>query len=459
MIPSVRFTPIRSGTNKVHFQSRNFSTKASSSSNAGKNIVLVEGVRTPFATSNTVYEDLMAHDLGRYAIKGLINRTGIDPKEVNYVIMGTVIQEVKTSNVARESSLQAGIPLSTPAHTVTMACISANQAITTGIGAIRSGAADVVVCGGTETMSDVPIRFSRPLRKRMLASRKVKQALGYLKLLPGLHLGDFAPEAPAVAEFSTQETMGYSADRLATAFGITRKEQDDYALRSHSKAEDAFKKGFFNDIIPVKIPGKEEYISSDNGVRVSTPEKLASLKPAFVKPYGTVTAANASFLTDGASAVLIMTEEKAKALGLKPKAYLRDFVYVSQDPKNQLLLGPAYATPKVLEKAGLSLKDISVFEFHEAFAGQILANLKALDSDYFAKNYMGLSQKFGQIDLDKFNLWGGSLSIGHPFGATGARLVNTAANRLHKEDGKFALVAACAAGGQAHACISERYPS
>jgi len=196
-----------------------------------------------------------------------------------------------------------------------------------------------------------------------------------------------------------------------------------------------------------------------HGVRVSSMEKLSSLKPAFVKPYGTVTAGNSSFLTDGAAAVLIMSEEKAKKLGLKPKAYLRDFIFVSQDPKDQLLLGPAYATPRILDRAGLSLKDIGVFEFHEAFAGQIIANLKALDSDWFAKNYMGREKKYGSPDLDKFNLWGGSLSIGHPFGATGARLVNTAANRLIKENQKYALVAACAAGGQGHAMIVEKYPS
>jgi len=163
-------------------------------------------------------------------------------------------------------------------------------------------------------------------------------------------------------------------------------------------------------------------------------------------------------LTDGASACLIMTEEKAKQLGLKPKAYLRNFVYVAQDPKDQLLLGPAYATPKVLASAGLSLQDIDVFEFHEAFAGQILANLKALDSDWFAQNYMGLKGKVGSIPMEKFNNWGGSLSIGHPFGATGVRLATTAANRLHKENGQFALIAACAAGGHGHAMIIERYP-
>jgi len=182
------------------------------------------------------------------------------------------------------------------------------------------------------------------------------------------------------------------------------------------------------------------------------------LKPAFVKPHGTVTAANASYLTDGASACLIMTEEKAKELGLKPKAYLRDFTYVSQDPKDQLLLGPAYAVPNVLGKAGLKLNDIDVWEVHEAFAGQILANLKALDSDSFCKNYIGLSEKFGAPTMDKFNLWGGSLSIGHPFGATGVRLAIHAANRLIKEDGQYACIAACAAGGQGVGMIVERHP-
>jgi len=267
----------------------------------------------------------------------------------------------------------------------------------------------------------------------------------------------FVPELPAVAEFTTNEVMGHSGDRLAASFQVSRQEQDDYALRSHTYADKAFKEGLLSDLEPITVP-KKGLVDRDNGIRVGTPEQMAKLRPAFVKPYGTVTAANASFLTDGASACLLMTEDKAKQMGLKPKAYLRQFLYVSQDPKDQLLLGPAYATPRILEKAGLTLKDVDVFEFHEAFAGQILANLKALDSDWFAKEYMKRSAKFGAPDLSKFNLWGGSLSIGHPFGATGVRLVTTAANRLIKENGRFGLVAACAAGGLGHAMIVERYP-
>lgn len=268
----------------------------------------------------------------------------------------------------------------------------------------------------------------------------------------------FNPELPAVAEFSTNETMGHSADRLAAAFQVSRQEQDEYALRSHTLADKATKDGNLDDVMSVNVPNKKQPIDRDLGIRVAPIEKLAKLKAAFIKPHGTITAANASYLTDGASACLIMTEEKAKELGLKPKAYLRNFTYVANDPKDQLLLGPAYATPKILESSGLSLKDIDVFEFHEAFAGQILANLKAMDSDWFGQTYMGRKGKVGAVPMDKFNLWGGSLSIGHPFGATGVRLATTAANRLHKENGQFAVVAACAAGGHGHGMLIERYP-
>lgn len=407
--------------------------------------------------SGTEFNDMMPHDLQREAFKALQLRTGIDPALIDYVVAGTVIQEVKTSNVAREALLSAGWSDKVPAHTVTQACISSNQAMSACYGLIASGQADICVAGGTESMSDVPIRFSRNLRKRMLASRKVKSPLGMLGLLAGVKLKDFAPEAPGVAEFSTNEVMGHSADRLCSYFGVSRKEQDDFALRSHKLADAAFTAGHLKDIAPVRPIGKSHYVSRDNGVRVSTPEKLAALSPAFIKPHGTVTAANSSFLTDGASAVLLMSEAKAKQLGYKPLAYLREHVFVSQDPREQLLLGPAYAVPKALARAGLTMADMDVFEFHEAFAGQILSNLKALDSDAFAKTFMQRTAKVGAVPMDKFNLWGGSLSLGHPFGATGCRLVTTAANRLIAENGTFAIVAACAAGGQGHAMIVERY--
>jgi len=424
----------------------------------GKNIVFVDAVRTPFLMSGTDYSKLMANDLARHSLLSLIRKTGIPKEVVDYIVYGTVIQEVKTSNVGREAALAAGFSEKTPAHTVTMACISSNQSITTGVGLIAAGAYEVVVAGGVEFMSDVPIRLSRKLRSVLLRSNKAKTLLQKIQLFSTVRPSYLALELPAVAEFSSGETMGHSADRLAAAFGISRREQDDYALRSHTLAQQAHDKGYLTDLVPMKVPGVAKIVARDNGVRVSTLEQLQKLKPAFIKPHGTITAANASFLTDGASACLIMTEAKAKELGLKPKAYLRDFVYVSQDPKDQLLLGPTYAIPKVLEKAGLQLSDIDVWEVHEAFAGQILANLKAMESDFFAQKYMGRNTKVGVPDLNKFNNWGGSLSIGHPFAATGVRLTVHAANRLIREDGKFAVIAACAAGGQGVGMLIERHP-
>merc|ERR1719427_2447929 len=423
-----------------------------------KNMVLVDGVRTPFLMASTDYKNLMPHDLQRYALTGLVNKTGIDKNIVEYLCMGTVIQEVKTSNIAREAALGAGFSDRIPAHTVTMACISSNQAITTCLGLMTADVYDVCIAGGVEFMSDVPIRHSRKMRQLLMKTPKAKTVGAKLSLLGELRPSYLAPELPAIAEFSTNETMGHSADRLAATFGVSRQEQDDFARQSHMMAKDARDKGYLTDIVPVKVPKGKDFVSADNGIRVSTEEQMAKLKAAFVKPHGTVTAANSSYLTDGASACLLMTEEKAKELGYKPKAYMRAYTYVSQDPKDQLLLGPTYATPKVLQQAGLSLKDMDVLEYHEAFAGQILANVKAMDSDTFAQNVMGLKEKVGTIDMSKFNLWGGSLSIGHPFGATGVRLAMHTANRMIREDGQFGLIAACAAGGQGVGMIMERHP-
>ncbi|XP_002164406.1 trifunctional enzyme subunit beta, mitochondrial isoform X1 [Hydra vulgaris] len=425
---------------------------------ASQNIVLVDGVRTPFLMAFTSYKNLMPHDLGREALLGLVKKTGISPDQVDYLIMGSVIQEVKTANIARESMLSAGFPASVPAHSVTMACISSNQAITSGVGLIRSGVCNTIIAGGVEFMSDVPIRLNRELRKKLLNLNRAKSFGQRLSIIASIRPKHLSPELPSISEFSTGETMGKSGDRLAAAFNISRLEQDEFALRSHTNAFQAQEAGYLSDVLTFKVPGGD-YVSKDNGIKVSSLEIMAKLKPAFIKPHGTVTAANASFLTDGASACLIMTEEKALAAGYKPKAYLRDFVYASQDPKDQLLLGPTYATGKLLQKCGLSLKDIDVFEIHEAFAGQVLANLKAMNSETFARDYMGRSEKVGEIPIEKINTWGGSLSLGHPFGATGVRLLTTTANRLIHEQKRYGLLTACAAGGLGHAMLVERYPS
>jgi len=421
--------------------------------------VIIDGGRIPFQRSGTGYKKLMAYDLGRMAIEGLIGRAPINGDDLDQVIMGTVIQDVNTSNIARESALGAGIPNNIPAHTVTQACISSNQAITSAVELIRSGQSKIILAGGTETMSDIPIRFRKKFRQKLLDARKYKSLSDFLKFFKGLRPSHLLPEIPSISEFSTGETMGESCDKMAARFGISREDQDKYALRSHQLAAKATNEGWLDkELLPAAVPPDFDSIEHDNTYREDTSmDKLQKLSPAFIKPHGTITAGNSSALTDGASASIIMEKQEALDRGLKPKAILKAYTYVAQDPEDELLLGPAYATPKVLDMMGLELSDIDVFEFHEAFAGQILTVLKALNSDKFAKENLQRNKKVGDIPMEKFNCWGGSLSLGHPFGATGTRLVTTAANRLHHEDGELALVAACAAGGQGHAIILERF--
>ena len=424
----------------------------------GRSAVLVDGCRLPFQRSGTHYTDLMAYDMARMALKGLLTRTGLDPATVDRVVMGNVVQDVETSNVAREAALGAGFPKHVPAFTVTMACISSNQAITSGVDLIRGGQADIIVAGGTETLSDPPIRVKRSMRKKLFEARKYKSPADYLNLLKGLSPSDLLPEAPSIAEYSTGEVMGESADKLAAMFGISREAQDEYALRSHRMAAKGRDTGLLDkELIPTAVPPNFDPVMTDNTIRDdSSMEKLRGLSPAFVKPYGTVTAGNSSPLTDGASATLLMSEESADEHGFTPKATLGRYTYVAQDPGDELLLGPAYAIPQLLDQAGLTLDDIDVFELHEAFAGQVLAVLAALASESFATDHLNRTSPVGSIPMDKLNTRGGSISLGHPFGATGARIVTTAANRLHEEDGELALVAACAAGGQGHALLLER---
>lgn len=426
-------------------------------SNGSRKAVLVDGVRIPFLRSGTDYQDLMAYDLARMAIQSLLTKTQLEPGKVDWVIMGCVVSNISTSNVARDAALAAGIPSKVPAFTVTLACVSANKAITSAVDLIRTGQAEVVIAGGTESLSDIPIRYRKPFRKKLIESQKYRKPADYLQFVQGLKFSDVLPEIPSIAEFSTGRSMGQDCDRLAARIGVTREEQDRYAVRSHLLAAKAAAEGLLKDeVAPVAVPPRFQVVDKDNGVRGDTSEeKMAQLKPAFVKPYGTLTAGNSSYLTDGAGALLIMAEETARALGYKPKAVFRASAYTAQDPGEELLLGPAYATPKALDQAGLSLKDIDVFEFHEAFAAQVVANLKCLDSDRFARENLGRDKKVGEVPIEKLNAWGGSLSIGHPFGATGARLVTTAANRLIKENRQFALVASCAAGAVGNAIILE----
>jgi len=436
------------GSTITHNCYRHFSTRP--------NVVIVGGIRLPFAQSSTIYQNEMAVDLQRLAIKGLIDRTALPMDQIDYVVCGNVIQEVKTSNIAREASINAGLPYNIPSHTISQACISASAAITTGAAAIQSGHAEVVIAGGVETFSDVPIRLTRRVRQKLItlpkAIKKGGPIGGIRHMIKGFKMTDFGLETPAIANYTTGEVMGVSSDKLSAKFGVSRQEQDEYTVRSHAFAQKAHDDGFYKDeIIPYRGAIDENGIKGDSSI-----ESVSKLKPAFVKPNGTHTAANSSFLTDGAAASLIMSEDKAKELGFKPWAYLRDWSFRSCNPWDELLLGPTYCTHDILQRNNMTITDFGVFEIHEAFAGQILSNLVAMDSDIFAREKLG-GKKVGAIDVEKMNTKGGSLSIGHPFGATGSRLVTTASRRLQEEDQQFALIAACADGGLGHACLLERY--
>ena len=420
--------------------------------------VVVAGYRTPFLRSGTEYRDLTIYDLARMALKGLLDRADIPYEEIQHVIFGCVLTQPKTTNVAREAVIGAGMPHDVPAHTVTMACISGNQAITEGAELIAGGRADVVIAGGTECLSDIPILLKHTLRQKLTTFKKLKSPYDYLRWLRGLRPTHFLPEVPRIAEFSTGLSMGESADRLAARWGVGREEQDRYALRSHQMAARAAEQELFADeIIPALVPPEFQIIERDNGVRADTSlEKLRRLPPAFYPQYGTVTAGNSSFLSDGAAAVLLMSRSRAADLGYAPLARLVSYAYVGCDPLEELLLGPAYAVPKVLADVNLQLREMDVYEFHEAFAGQILANLKALDSDAFGRERLGRSSRVGEVPMDRFNTLGGSLSLGHPFGATGIRLLVTCCHRLKREDRHWGLIASCAAGGLGNAMVVER---
>lgn len=431
----------------------------------GRAAVVVEAVRTPFSKAGGAYDSLVAYDLARMALAAVLRRSAVEPADVGQVVLGNVVQNAANPNVARDAALAAGVPRSAPAHSVSMACISANRAISDAAMAIAVGDVDVALAGGVEMLGDVPVGFSREVRRRLFASRRYRNVVEWRGFFAGLPLSELLPKPPAIAEFTSGETMGASADRLAARFGVSRQEQDAFALRSHELAAHARREGWLERqiesvVVPASSPrGEPRVVTADDGVREDTSfERLAALKPAFVRPFGTVTAGNASPLTDGAGAVALASQQYAAANGLRARAEVVDFCFVAQDPGDELLLGPAYAVPRLLARNALTVTDIDVFEVHEAFAGQVLAVVNALASEAFGRGSLGLEGAYGELDLERVNRWGGSLSLGHPFGATGARLVATAVDRLERENGELAVVTACAAGGLGHAMLLRRLP-
>src|SRR5690349_9930137 len=425
----------------------------------GRRVAIIAGVRTPFAKSGTTLKNLTAIELGKHCVAELIQRTEISGKLVEIVVYGTVVPSVVAPNIAREVSLLPQLPKGVEAFTVSRACASANQAITDAADQIALGHYDVVVAGGAESLSNVPILHSRGFSEALVAASRAKSLPQRLQAFARVRPKDFIPITPAIAEPSTGESMGQSAEKMAKLNGIAREEQDQFALRSHRLAAAGTLDGrLTSEIAPVWVPPKYEVaMAKDNGIREdSSYEALAALKPVFDKRYGSVTAGNSSPLTDGGAAVLLMSEQKAKSLGYEPIGYIRSYAYAALDPGEQLLQAPVLAAPKALERAGLALKDIDLVEMHEAFAAQVLSNLKGFESKYWAQR-AGFSEPVGEVDRAKLNVMGGSIAIGHPFGATGARITTTLLNELRRRGGQFGLMTVCAAGGRGFARVVERH--
>jgi acetyl-CoA acyltransferase len=424
----------------------------------GRRVAIIAGVRTPFARAGTALKDLSAIELGKRCVTELIQRTNLDGDLVEALVYGTVVHSVVAPNIAREVSLLPMLPRGCEAYTVSRACASANQAITDAADQIVLGHHDVMIAGGAESLSTVPILHSRSMSEKLVALSRAKGAAKRLKILGSIRPRDLVPITPAIAEPSTGETMGQSAEKMAKINRITREDQDQFALRSHRLAAVGTEDGRLTaEIVPVFTPPNDDTaLARDNGIRTDTSiEQLRALKPVFDRRYGTVTAGNSSPLTDGASAVLLMSEERAQTLGYTPLAFIRSYAYAALDPGEQLLMGPVLAAPVALQRAGLTLRDVDLIEMHEAFAAQVLCNLQGFLSREWARR-AGFSTPLGEVDRSRLNVMGGSIAIGHPFGATGGRILTTLSNELVRRGGQFGLMTVCAAGGMGHAMVIER---
>jgi acetyl-CoA acyltransferase len=422
-------------------------------------VAVVAGWRTPFARAGTAYRDLTALDLAKACVRELIERSDVDPAWIDQVVMGQVVPSVKAPNLAREVALGTGLPAEVPAHTVNRACASAAEAIVEVVSDIQRGHSAVGIGGGAESLSDVPILHSRRMAQALVQASRAKSLGGRLQAFARVRPRDLLPDAPGIAEPSTGLSMGESAEKMARENGITREEQDWIAYQSHQRMAAAVDAGkLAPEMAAVRAaPTYEPRLEADNLLRRdTTPEALAGLSPVFDRKYGTVTAGNSSPLTDGAAAVLLMSEERAQAEGYAPLAFVKAWATTAVDPAGQLLMGPAFAIPKALERAGLELADMDLIEMHEAFAAQVASNIQAIESDTFARERLGRTKAVGQVDREKLNVNGGSIAVGHPFGATGARLTTTLAHEMARRNSRYGLVSICAQGGMGFAMVLER---
>ncbi len=421
-------------------------------------IVIVDGVRTPFAKAWTKYKDWNHADLGRQAVTELVNRVDLDPALIDELIYGCVSPPTNGPNVGREVVLRTQLPNSISASTVQMYCASSAYAAVQGINSLIAGTANVVIAGGVEAMSASRAEFSLELTHALQGAAKAKNLQQSLKALKGIKPADLKPQTPAIEEPTTGLSMGESAELMAKQYGITREAQDEYTETTHHRAAAAFDEKRFPEVMTVLTGDSfDEAVDRDTMVRPDTSaDKMSGLRPVFDRKHGTITAANSSPLTDGASAVMLMRQSTADDLGLSYKAAVRSYAHVGLDiEKHNLLLGPTFATPLALERAGLTLDDMDLVEMHEAFAAQVLANLRIWESDEHCQE-LGLDGAIGEVDMDTFNINGGSVSIGHPFGATGGRMIAQLAGQMERRDEELGLLTMCAAGGLGLSMVLER---
>jgi acetyl-CoA acyltransferase len=423
----------------------------------GDRVAIVAGVRTPFAKQGTAFKQLTALDLGKLAVAELLSRTALKPNEIDQVVYGQVIPSVSVSNIAREIVLGIDLPRTIEAYSVSRACTTSYQSTVNVAESIMAGVIDVGIAGGADSASDIPMAASKRLADALLAASRARGTLAKLGALRGLSARDLVPIPPSLKEYSTGLTMGESAEKMAKENGISRRAQDEFAHRSHTLAAQAWADGrMARDVMTTYVPPKFEPFVEDNLVRKdSTLDAYAKLKPVFDRKFGTITAGNSSPLTDGASALLVMRESKAKSLGYEPLGYVKSYAFAAVDPSEQLLMAPAYAAPRALDRAGLKLKNMDLVDLHEAFAAQVLSNVQAFESDTFAREKLGRDKKLGTLDWERVNVLGGSIALGHPFAATGARQILHTLRELRRRGGEFALCTACAAGGLGAAMVLE----
>jgi acetyl-CoA acyltransferase len=429
-----------------------------STTSPAERIAVVAGLRTPFTKAGTALKSLRTVDLGATVVKELMARSELAPAEVTLCVYGQVVPSLDWLNIAREVVLRAGLPKSTDAFSVSRACATSLQAMTSAAESMLAGQHHVAIVGGADSMSDVPLGVSRRLTAALLEAQRGKTLGDKLKAFSRLSPRDLVPPVPGFSrEPTTGEQMGEAAEKMAKLNGITREEQDRIAHLSHVNAARAWADGTYAaEVMHVIPPPFDKPVARDNLVRDdSTLEGYAKLSPVFDRKHGTITAGNASPLTDGASALLLMREAKAKSLGRTPLGFVKSWAYAAVDPGWQLLMAPVFAVPQALARAGLTLADMDLVDMHEAFAAQVAANLKALGSKAFAQEKLGLSAAVGEVDPARLNVNGGSIAIGHPFAATGGRMVLSTLRELKKRGGKHALLTVCAAGGLGAAIVLE----